>query len=180
MCDFQICYDRCLEDPNRKMIKFFKNTHFRRIVGSVGYPLLAFWIYWKAFDGGYTETDILWGVVVTIILASAIYLYFPIAKRVEYGSIIWFFGLFAMICLLALGTVLQGLWTHWIIDIPVAEQAWGEYIMYFAIWTPIIDMIAKAQDKGQYKPREITSCEIFLCKGPAAWNKAERQVGRAF
>lgn len=159
------------------MIKFFKNTHFRGIVGSVGYPLLAFWIYWQAFDGDYTETDILWGVVVTVILASAIYLYFPIAKRVEYGSIIWFFGLFAMICLLALGTVLVGFWTHWIIDIPVAERARGEYIMYFAIFMLVIHVIAKAQDKGQDKPREITSYELLLCKGPAAWNKAERSVG---
>ena len=79
-----------------------------------------------------------------------------------------------MICLFALGTVLQGFWTHWIIDIPVAEQAWGNYIMYFAILTPMIDVIAKAQDKDQDKPHEMAPYEILLFKGPAAWNKAER------
>lgn len=159
------------------MIKFF-NTYVRRIVASVGFPLFAFSVYWRAFDGDHTGTDIFWGVVVMAIFASATYLYFPIGQRVERGSIIWFFGLFVMICLLILASVLQGFWTHWIIDIPVAEQAWGEYIFFLVIWIPVIYVSTKKQYKIQYKPREITSYELLLCKGPAAWNKAERSVAK--
>ncbi|MCY3488670.1 MAG: hypothetical protein OXH34_09535 [Bacteroidetes bacterium] len=163
---------------NRKMIKFFQNKHVGRIVVSVGYPLLAFWSYWRAFDGNYTRTDVFWGATVTIALAIAIHLYFPIAKKVERGSITWFLGLLTMICLFALGSVLMGLWTHWIIMIPVAEEAWGEYISYFAIWMPFIHVIAKKQGKGQDMPHEIIPHGILLFKGPAAWNKAKGYVGR--
>ncbi|MCY3629260.1 MAG: hypothetical protein OXI05_02875 [Bacteroidota bacterium] len=159
---------------NRKTIKFFENKHVRRIVASVGVPLLVFRRFWSTFDGDYTGTEMFWGIAVTITLASAIYLYFPIAKKIERGSIIWFSGLFTTICLFALGSGLMGFWTHWIIVIPVAEKAWGWYISYLAIWMPVIHVAAKKRDKAQDKPREIIPRVIPLFKGPAAWNKAER------
>ncbi|MXX96409.1 MAG: hypothetical protein F4065_04650 [Rhodothermaceae bacterium] len=159
---------------NRKTVKFFQNKHVARVGFSAVYPLISLWTYWRAFDGNYTGTDILWGVAVTIILASAIYLYLPIAKKVERGSIIWFLGLLTIFGIFTFGTVLAGFWTHWIIRIPVEQQAWGEYITYSAIWIPAIHTIAKNKNKLQLQPHEIIPRVIPLFKGPAAWNKAER------
>ena len=155
---------------NRRMISFFQKKYVLRTGISTFYPLFSFSSYWRAFDGNYTGMDVFWGTSVTIALAIAIYLYFPIAKKIEHGSIIWFLGLLTTICLFALGSVLSGLWTHWIFMTPVKEEAWGEYIWFFAIWIPTIHLIAK----GQGKPHERTPSEIPLFKGPTAWNKAER------
>lgn len=151
-----------------------KNQQFRSIVGSLGVPLVAFWSYSSVFFGDYAGTDMLWGVVVSVAFALAIYLYFPTAKKVERGSLIWFLGLFAIICLFALGVVLSGFGTHYILMIPAAEQAWGNYMLSSAFGIPAIHMGAKAQEKGQDKLREITPREILLFKGPATWNKAKK------
>ncbi|MDE2645515.1 MAG: hypothetical protein OXI05_06735 [Bacteroidota bacterium] len=140
-----------------------KNMYFRRIAMSVLAPLVLLYIYWNAFDGAYTRTDMLCGMAVTIAFAVAIYLYFPIGKRVERGSIIWFLGLFAAIAVLRYGLVLNGYWTDLSDEFfPVARRAWGEYMTYFAIWMPVIYMAA----------REKPANEISLFKGPARWNKA--------
>lgn len=92
-----------------------KNERVKSIVGSLGVPLLSFWSYSSAFRGGYTGTDMLWGVAVSVAFALVIYLYFPIAKKVDRGSLIWFLGLFAIICLFVLGVVLSGFGTHYIL-----------------------------------------------------------------
>ena len=152
------------------MIKFFQNKHVERCGLSAVLPLYLFWDYLRTFDGEYTGTDMFWGVAVTITIALAIiYLYLPIFKKVERGSIIWFSGLVTSICLFIFGSVLSGLWTHWIIVVPVAEEAWGEYISFFALMMLLIHIVAKNRDNVQDEPHKTS-----LFKGPAAWNKAER------
>ena len=153
----------------RKMIKFFQNKHFKKFGVSVVIPLLLFWKYWRTFDGQYTGTDMFWGVAVTMTLAFALYLYLPIFKKVERGSIIWFLGLVTSICLFIFGSVLSGLWTHWIIVIPVAEEVWGEYISFFALMMLLMHIVAKNQNNVQDEPHKTS-----LFRGPAAWNKADR------
>ncbi|MCY3594053.1 MAG: hypothetical protein OXH01_02285 [Bacteroidetes bacterium] len=156
------------------MIKFFQNKHFKRFGVSVIVPLLLFWKYWRTFDGQYTGTDMFWGVAVTVTLAFALYLYLPIFKKAERGSIIWFLVQFTFICLFILGLVLMGIGTHWVLVIPVEEEAWGEYISFFAWLMFIIHIVAKRPDRAQDEPREMTPREILLFRGPAAWNKADR------
>ena len=150
-----------------------KNQRFRSIVGSLGVPLVAFWSYSSVYYGDYAGTDMLWGVVVSVAFALAIYLYFPIAKKVERGSLIWLLGLFAIISLFAFGVVLIGFGTHYILMIPAAEQAWGNYMLSSAFGIPAIHVGAKAQDKGQDQLREIAPRQILLFTGPVTWNKAK-------
>ena len=151
------------------MIKYFQNKHFKRYVVSVVIPLLLFWKYWRSFDGQYTGTDMFWGVAVTMTLAFALYLYLPIFKKIERGSIIWFLVQFTFICLFILGSVLMGIGTHSVLMIPVAEEALGEYISFFALMMLLIHIVAKNQNNVQDEPHKTS-----LFKGPAAWNKAER------
>lgn len=143
--------------------EMIKNMYFRRIATSVSAPIVQLYIYLNAFDGAYTRTDMLWGAAVTIAFAVAIYLYFPIGKRVERGSMIWFLGLFAAIAVLRYGLVLNGYWTDLPDEFfPVERRAWGEYLMYFSIWIPVVYMSARN------RPTRIT-----LFKGPARWNETE-------
>lgn len=140
------------------------NTQIRRIVGSL-LPLMVFWRYWDTLGGDYTRSDILWGIGVTAAFVLAIYLYFPLAKKVERGSGIWFLGLFAIIYLVKHGLVLMGVWINLPSEyLPVEQIAWGHYMLFSAFCIPVIHMGAKGLP---------TLNKITLLKGPARWNKAE-------
>ncbi len=113
-------------DLNKQMI-----AELRRIGFSVGTPLFLFWIWWDAFDGAYTQSDVLWITVISIVLAVGIYLYLPLGRKVETFSLIWFMFLFAMISLVSDGLVGVGYWTD--IDeefFSISFRAWGEYKLY--------------------------------------------------
>lgn len=138
------------------------NTQIRRIVGSL-YPLIVFWRYWDTLDCDYTRSDILWGIGVTVAFALAIYLYFPLAKKVERGSGLWFLGLFTIIYLVKHGLVLMGVW----VDLPskylpVEQIAWGHYMLFSAFFIPILHMSAKGSH---------TLSKMTLLKGNPRWNR---------
>ena len=127
-----------------------------RISFSVTYPLISFSRYWITFDDN-TAVDMLWGGMVTLFLALAIYLYFPVGSRIERGSLIWFFGMFTAVILFTSGLLLSD--AEFMSDV---YRAWGNYIWFFALWMPVIIEAAMRQNR----PSEIT-----LFKGPARWNK---------
>lgn len=145
-----------------------KNVKIRRIFLSLLYPLIAFWQYWYALDGNYARDDMLWGAVVTIAFALALYLYFPVAKKIENGSGIWILGLFALILLLSLGLDWMGIGLSDtvlnVMQVPVAREAWGQYIVYSVIFTATFHWLAKQQDKSR---------AISWFTGPARWNKTQ-------
>lgn len=122
----------------KKMIK-----QLGRIFFSVGAPLLFLGIWWKAFDGDYTRTDLFWHVIVTVSFAVATYLYFPISKKVERFSVIWWAGLFAAFFLVSYGSVKMGFWTDISPEFfPAADRAWGEYMVYLGFWIPAVHITA--------------------------------------
>lgn len=118
---------------------------FRRIAFSVLTPLFLAWIWWKAFDGEYTRTDLFWLVGGSIILAVAIYVYLPLGRKIERFSAIWFLELLIMIYFVTHGLLGLGFWNG---DIPdeffsIARRAWGEYMLYLGLWIPVIHVSGK-------------------------------------
>jgi len=91
------------------------------------FPLIAFRMYWMEFDGAYTEIDLLWGVPITVASGVAIFLYEPLAKKIEHFSLAWFFVLFIVLSILGNGLVLSDLY------FPRSYRAWGNYMVHFAI-----------------------------------------------
>ncbi len=146
-----------------------KNKKIEEFTFRFFFPLMAFWQYWSAFDDDYAREDILWGAIVTLAFALALYLYFPIAKKVQNGSIIWILGGFTLILLLSLALNWTGIWPRLsdvvlnVLQFPSSREAWGLYLMYFVIFTPTFHYIARQQDKPA----------ISWFKGPARWNRSE-------
>ncbi len=126
---------------------------FVRLVCSLLYPLIGLWgYYWDlgralergGLDGGYSLYLFL-GAVVTIILIMAIYLYFPVAEKIEPGSIVSYIGLFIVVVLLLFGWDIKTY--EFSTDL---ERAWGDYMWWIGLWTPVIHGIAREQNR-RYK-----------------------------
>lgn len=112
-----------------------KNKFVGRLILPVLYPLIALRMYWKEFNGAYTEIDLLWGVLITVASGVAIFLYEPLAKKIEHFSLAWFFVLFVFLGLLGSGLVLSDLY------FPLPLRAWGNYAVWFAISIPWIHQL---------------------------------------
>lgn len=107
------------------------------------YPLIAFYMYWSEFNGTYTDMDLLWGGIVAVALGVAIFLYEPLAKRIEHFSPAWFLLFLVFIGIFGFGWVLST--THF----PLPYTAWGSYALWFAILMPVIHQLFHNVDKRQ-------------------------------
>ncbi len=114
-----------------------------RIFFSALFPASAFSNYWRGFGGEGSGMDFLWGAIVTMILAAAIYLYFPIAKKIK-GKIAWLIiWLSAMIGLIAAGQIMY--------DTAFEQdwyRTWGDYVLFLFIWIPAIHVMALGWGKS--------------------------------
>lgn len=108
----------------------------RRLVISMFFPLLSFYFYWTQIDGDYTGNQLLWALVITLMAILVIFLYFPVAKKIERGSMAWSLGLISVMFLVSVGIV--GL---------IGSIAWGLAVGVFACWIPVIHEIAYNWDK---------------------------------
>jgi hypothetical protein len=127
---------------------------FARLLCSLTYPLFGFWGYWRdlgralergTLEGGYS-IPLLWGGVVTLVLIVAIYLYYPLAKKIEPGSIVSYIGLYLAMIVLLIGHSME-----WYEYSTTLEKAWGEYIFRTGLWLPLIHIIFRAQEDKHYK-----------------------------
>lgn len=121
---------------------------FRRFIASLVFPLGAFLLYWRGLnralergvlDGEYS-TPLLWCGVVSLILVMALYLYLPLIKKVEPGSVVSYVGLFLAVIALLIGNDLQ--WSEFSTEI---EKLWGKYIFWIAVWLPLTNMVVRSQ-----------------------------------
>ena len=108
----------------------------RRLLTSVFFPSLSFYFYWTQIDGNYSEKQLVWALVITTITSLVIFLYFPVAKKVERGSVAWSLGLIFMMFLISTGIV--GL---------IGDDPWGLGVGVFATSIPGIHEIARNWDK---------------------------------
>lgn len=134
-----------------------KNKFIGRLILPVLFPLIAFHMYWSEFNGAYTDMDLLWGGIVAVALGVVIFLYEPLAKRIEYFSLAWFLLLLVFIGIFGFGWVLST--THF----PLPYTAWGSYALWFAILMPVIHQLFHYVDKRQkgsfYKRIRLTPTE---------------------
>ena len=120
---------------------------FARLTASLVYPLLGFVNYWRAFDGEADQADLLSGIVVSGVLSVAIFMYFPIAKKVENFSLAWFLGLIVSLNLvLCGGYVMSGS-----LYSPVEFRAWGNYMLLFGVFMPVMHVIFRSIGKPRKK-----------------------------
>ena len=128
-----------------------KNKFVGRLILPVLFPLINFFHYWTTFDGAYTDMDLLWGGIVAVALGVAIFMYFPIAQKIEHFSFAWFTVLLVFIGIFGFGWVLST--THF----PLPYTAWGNYALSFAISIPVIHQLLhyayKPRSKGSFFKR---------------------------
>ena len=67
------------------------NEKLRNLVPSLVFPLLSFSGYWRSLDDAYSASNLLWGALVTIILAVSLYLF--LEKKPERFSLAWAVGI---------------------------------------------------------------------------------------
>ena len=114
-----------------------KKSFLMRLILSVCFPLLSLHAYWRDLDGNYSGMQFLWGLVIAIIATVAIFLYVPVAKKVERGSVVWTFGLLFAIFVPAV--VILGSMGE--------TKIWGRAVSFFALWIPVIHISAQRWDK---------------------------------
>ncbi len=115
-----------------------RRNFFGKLFASVWFPLIAFHHYWREFDGAYTDMDLLLVGVVTVVLGTAIFMYFPITNKIETYSPAWFLGL------LILANFFVGGWIMtdpYFLPLPIAYRAWGEYIFILGLLIPVIHFV---------------------------------------
>lgn len=119
--------------------KEMKRT-IKRLAFSVTFPLIALWQYWYSAkrDGDYSTNQLLLASAIAIVVAAAIFLYVPIAKKVERWSIAWWLGLMAIMFLGATAIII-----HWLYE---AHRAWSHAVIFFTIWIPVIHGTSKHLD----------------------------------
>lgn len=121
---------------------------FRRFIASLVFPLGAFLLYWRGLnralergvlDGEYS-TPLLWCGVVSLILVMALYLYLPLTKKAEPGSVVSYVGLFLAVIALLIGNDLE--WSEFSTEI---EKLWGRYIFWIAFSLSLTNMVVRSQ-----------------------------------
>ena len=132
-----------------------KNKFVGRLILSVIIPIIPFRMYWSEFNGAYTDMDLLWGGIVAVAFGVAIFLYEPLAKRIEPFSPAWFLVLFIFLGLLGFGIALSGLY------LPL--RTWGIYALFIAIFIPMLHQLFRHVDKRQkgsfYKRMRLSPTE---------------------
>ncbi len=123
-----------------------RRKFFGKIFASVLFPLIAFHGYWREFDGAYADMDLLWIGVVMVVLGTAIFMYFPIANKIETFSPAWFLGLLILVNFVVGGWIMTD---PYFLPLPIAHRAWGEYIFIFGLLIPIIHFLALKSHTSQ-------------------------------
>ena len=108
-----------------------------RVLLAVLYPFLTLFLYLRELDGNYGAGRLVLASAIALVLAIGIFLYPPIAKRVEPRSVAWYLGLAVSVMLVVHGMVAS-------ID---PANTWGFPVTFFACWIPAIHVACKSLDK---------------------------------
>ena len=124
----------------------------KKFVGRLAIPALSLLIpfrwYLMTFDGAYSKMDFSSGVVVSIALGVAIFMYEPIAKKIERFSMAWFLVLLISVSLFVGGWIIAD---PYFLRLPLTHRAWGEYMLAFGFLIPIIHFIFNYVGKPREK-----------------------------
>ena len=119
-----------------------------RLWYSVGLPSGSFVFYWAAIGRGNlggggnpysgTATDLILGALVTIILIIALWLYFPLSRKIERFSPAWSLGITCGTGFFFIGLMMDN----------IGGYVWGAYAWFFFLWITV-DFIGMPNDRGR-------------------------------
>ncbi|MXY08201.1 MAG: hypothetical protein F4058_04700 [Rhodothermaceae bacterium] len=137
--------DRCLakcEEENSQPLNWREkmNERIRSLIPSLVFPLLSFWRYWRSLDDAYSASNLLWGALVTIILAASLYLF--LEKKPERFSVAWGVGMSVGFGLFIVGSV----WSSSESSSDI-YGAWGDYMRFFGLFTAGISVSMPKEHK---------------------------------
>ncbi len=89
-------------------------------------PLFIFSRYWRNLDDAYSDVNLLWGALVTVILV--VFLYLILEKDIERFSVAWSIGIS-----LALGLISVGIAWSTLSELDIII-AWGQYMWFSGLW----------------------------------------------
>ncbi len=89
-------------------------------------PLFSFSRYWRNLDDAYSDVNVLWGALVTMILV--VFLYLILEKDIERFSVAWGIGIS-----LALGLIFVGVAWSALSELAIII-AWGQYMWFSGLW----------------------------------------------
>ena len=119
----------------RQMSRRMKRT-VKRLFVAIVFPLLSLLQYWIVLDDDYSTNKLLLASAIAIVVAAGIFLYAPIAKKVERGGLAWASGFTATVLLAAIGFM-------YMLD---GTKAWGWPVFFFAIWVPVVHQLCQQLD----------------------------------
>ena len=97
---------------------------------SITIPLLSLLLYWGRLHGNYSTDQLLLASAIAIAVAAGLYLYAPVARKVERWSTAW---ILLWIVVIAVGV------TGFIYD----THPWGFPVAFIAIWAPVHHSICR-------------------------------------
>ncbi len=103
----------------------------RRLLLAIVFPAFSLHLYWKEAEG-----QTMLAAAIALVLAIGIFLYPPIAKRIERWSPAWNLGAFVSLALFVTGFVAS-------LD---PANTWGWPISMFALGIPFIHVVSKGLD----------------------------------
>lgn len=129
---------------------------FRRFILSAWVPLVCFGSYWLnlvRYDV-YSGLNLLWGALVTIILIVAMYLHYPLEKKIERFSPAWGVGVGTGASLAMIGLIISNNVA------PSTLKVWGEYAWIFGLFGVLVTYLIL--------PKEHKVAERSFFKSPNA------------
>ncbi len=106
-------------------------------------PLFSFSRYWGNLDDAYSDMNMLWGALVTVILV--VFLYLILEKDIERFSVAWWLSISAALGLTSVGLAWSALSES---DILIA---WGQYMWFSGYWLICWLFIVTFQEHKHYE-----------------------------
>ena len=113
------------------------------ILLSLLFSLFSFSRYWRNLDDAYSDVNLLWGALVTVILV--VFLYLILEKGIKRFSVAWGLSISAALGLTSVGVIWSALSES---DILIA---WGQYMWFFGFWLLCWLFVATFQGHKHYE-----------------------------
>ena len=108
-----------------------------RVLNALVFPIFGLVMYWRELDGDYGAGQMVVAGAIALVLSIGIYVYPPIAKRIESKSVAWLLGLGLTVIIVLVGATNS---------LTNPENTWGMPVAFFAIWIPVIHVVSRSLD----------------------------------
>ena len=119
------------------MISFFVK-YSRRLLISIVYPLLSWWVYLGEVGRGQRGTEFLVVTIAAIVVSISIFVSADLIAKVELGNRASKVGIVFWVLCIVVGIVS---WIH-------NPDSWGSPLIFFCIWVPALRIACKTLKDG--------------------------------